>query len=91
MLDLWLKIPHQKNTNTDYSEETHFFHKIIVPLPLFFFYPHSVLQVSVVPTTQLAKMSIDPKFVELTALTTLIYFYKISCRANSWQELLISY
>ena len=26
--------------------------------------PHSILQV---PTTQLAKMSIDPKFVELTA------------------------
>ena len=27
-------------------------------------HPHSILQV---PTTQLAKMSIDPKFVELTA------------------------
>ena len=27
-------------------------------------HPHSVLQV---PTTQLAKMSIDPKFVEFTA------------------------
>ena len=27
-------------------------------------HPHSILQV---PTTQIAKMSIDPKFVELTA------------------------
>ena len=27
-------------------------------------HPHSILQV---PTTQLAKVSIDPKFVELTA------------------------
>ena len=27
-------------------------------------HPHSILQV---PTTQLTKMSIDPKFVELTA------------------------
>ena len=35
----------------------------IVPLPIKT-HPHSILQV---PTTQLVKMSIDPKFVELTA------------------------
>ena len=33
-------------------------------------HPHSILQV---PTTQLAKMSIDPKFVELTADVLEIY------------------
>ena len=37
-------------------------------------HPHSILQV---PTTQLAKMSIDLKFVELTADVLAIYFYKI--------------
>ena len=42
-----------------------FFFKIIGPLPKSEkTHPHSILQV---PTTQLAKMSIDPKFVELTA------------------------
>ena len=38
--------------------------KIIRPLPLRKNSPHSILRV---PTMQLAKMSIDPKFVELTA------------------------
>ena len=33
-------------------------------------HPHRILQV---PTTQLAKMSIDPKFVELTADVLEIY------------------
>ena len=33
-------------------------------------HPHSILQV---PTTQLAKMSIDPKFVELTAYVLEIF------------------
>ena len=41
-----------------------FFNKIVGPLPLRKTHPHSILQV---PTTQLANMSIDPKFVELTA------------------------
>ena len=39
--------------------------KITRPLPLSEkTHPHRILQV---PTTQLAKMSVDPKFVELTA------------------------
>ena len=41
-----------------------FFSKRIGPLPLRKAHPHSILRV---PTTQLAKMSIDPKFVQLTA------------------------
>ena len=36
-------------------------------------HPHSILQV---PTTQLAKMSIDLKFVELTADVLEIFFIK---------------
>ena len=32
-----------------------------------------------VPTRQLAKLSIGPKFVELTLLTSLKYFYKKNC------------
>ena len=36
--------------------------------------PYSIFQV---PTTQLAKMSIDLKFVELTADVLAIFFYKI--------------
>ena len=37
-------------------------------------HPHSILQV---PTTQLAKMSIDPKFVELTADVLEIFLYNM--------------
>ena len=38
-------------------------------------HPHGILQV---PTTQLAKMSIDLKFVKLTADVLEIFYYKIT-------------
>ena len=51
---------------------TFFSNKRIGPLPLRKTHPHSILQV---PTTQLAKMSIDPKFVELTADVLVIKYH----------------
>ena len=41
-------------------------------------HPHSILQV---PTTQLAKMSIDPKFVELTADVVRKQYYRSTAAA----------
>ena len=47
-------------------------------------HPHSILQV---PTTQLAKMRTDPKFVELTADALKIFFYEIHNEyLDSWLQ-----
>ena len=70
MLDLAQNSPPKvKNTNT-----YHYSGQKIGPLPIKI-HPHSILQV---PTTQLAKMSIDLKFVELTADVLEIFFIKYS-------------
>ena len=45
-------------------------------------HPHSILQV---PTTQLAKMSIDPKFVELTADVLELFIIKIKIHSSCWE------
>ena len=56
---------------------------------LFFFsteetHPHSILQV---PTTQLTKMSIDPKFVELTA--DVLEIFLLHYITKSWNEYVV--
>ena len=74
----WLYINIQIFTNWETKQEQmhiYYQNKIIGPLPLRKTHPHSILQV---PTTQLASMTVDPKFVELTA-DVLTFFFKYDC------------